>query len=97
MHEGTLIKDLVHRVVKIAETEHATRVTTVSIRVGDFSHASADHLREHFVHETQGTVADGARLNILPVGGLDDPKSLEIVLNEVEVEVDDGTRDGVPT
>lgn len=96
MHEGTLIRDLVHRVVKIAEAENATRVTAVSIRVGDFSHASPEHLREHFVHEAHGTLAAGARLDIVSVGGLEDETSLEIILDEVEVDVDDETSDSVP-
>ncbi len=86
MHEGTLITDLVHKVEAIALQENAKRVKSVSIRVGDFSHASPEHLREHFEHDTKGTVAEGARLEVQTISDIRDPKALEIVLESLEIE-----------
>ena len=87
MHEGTLIRELVGKVNEIATAEGAARVVSVSVSVGDFSHCSADHLREHFVQESAGTLADGADLKIHAVGSLDDPMSLEIVLDSIELDI----------
>ena len=86
MHEGTLINELVHKVQTIAETEHATRVISVAVKVGDFSHVSADHLREHFQHAAIGTLAEGARFDIEAVSDTEDPNALEIVLDSIQIE-----------
>jgi hydrogenase nickel incorporation protein HypA/HybF len=87
MHEGTLIKELVRKVNEVAAAEGATHVHAVGVKVGDFSHVSADHLREHFVHEAAGTAAEGARVDVEPISGLDNPMSLEIVLDTVEIDL----------
>ena len=86
MHEGTLINDLVRKVTAVAAAEHATRVTAVAVKVGDFSHISPDHLREHFVLAARGTIAEGARLDFAPVSDADDPTALEIVLVSIEID-----------
>jgi hydrogenase nickel incorporation protein HypA/HybF len=86
MHEGTLINELVHKVAAIAEAEHAQKVTVVAVRVGDFSHVSPDHLREHFEHAARGTIVQGARLDIDVVHDTNDPLALEVMLNSVEIE-----------
>jgi hydrogenase nickel incorporation protein HypA/HybF len=89
MHEGTLVRELVAKVNAIAEAEGATSVSAVAVKVGDFSHVSADHLREHFAHEAAGTISEGARLDVEPVGGMDNPLALEIVLESIEIQQDD--------
>jgi hydrogenase nickel incorporation protein HypA/HybF len=86
MHEGTLINELVHKVVAVAEAEHASKVTGVAIRVGEFSHVSPNHLREHFEHAARGTIVQGARLAIDTIADTTDPLALEIVLESVEIE-----------
>ena len=86
MHEGTLIRELVNKVNEQAAANGAKRVVAVQVKVGDFSHVSANHLREHFEHEAAGTLCEGARLDTVTVGGLDNPLSLEIVLDSIEIE-----------
>ncbi|HLJ68125.1 MAG TPA: hydrogenase maturation nickel metallochaperone HypA [Chloroflexota bacterium] len=86
MHEGTLVNDLVRKVTAVAQQQNATRVTAVSVKVGDFSHVSAEHLREHFEHASRGTIAQGARFDVEAVSDTEDPNALEIVLDSVEVE-----------
>jgi hydrogenase nickel incorporation protein HypA/HybF len=86
MHEGTLINELVHKVETIAVAEHAARVTSVSVKVGDFSHVSADHLREHFELAAKGTVAEGAQFDVVAVSDREDPNALEVVLDSIEIE-----------
>ena len=86
MHEGTLINDLVRKVTTVAQQQQAVRVSAVSIKVGDYSHVSAAHLREHFEHASRGTIAEGARLDVQRVSDTDDPNALEVVLDSIEVE-----------
>jgi len=85
MHEGTLIRELVGKVNEVATQEGATRVLRVNVKVGDLSHASPDHLRQHFDFETSGTISEGAILQVEPVSGADDPLSLEIMIDSIEL------------
>jgi hydrogenase nickel incorporation protein HypA/HybF len=89
MHEGTLIKDLVKKINELALAEGATRVDGVRVKVGEFSHVSADHLREHFVHESRGTLCEGARVDVDMISGLDNPDSLEIILETIDLDIPD--------
>jgi hydrogenase nickel incorporation protein HypA/HybF len=86
MHEGTLINDLIWKVTSTAQAQHAAKVTDVSIKVGDFSHVSADHLCEHFMLAARGTIAEGARLHVERVSDTNDPNALEILLDSIEIE-----------
>jgi len=90
MHEGTLVRELVRKVNALAAAERAVSVPVVRVKVGDFSHVSAGHLREHYAHEAAGTISAGALLEVESVGGFDDPMALEIVLDSIEVELGDG-------
>jgi hydrogenase nickel incorporation protein HypA/HybF len=86
MHEGMLINDLVRKITSIAREQQATRVIAATVRVGDYSHVSSDHLREHFELAARGTLAQDARLDVIAVGGTDDPTALELVLDSIEIE-----------
>jgi hydrogenase nickel incorporation protein HypA/HybF len=81
------MQDLVARLEATAQTEHATRVTKVVVRLGALSHFTADHFRGHFEGATLGTVAEGAAV----VSELDDdigsPRARDVVLESVEVEL----------
>jgi hydrogenase nickel incorporation protein HypA/HybF len=49
-------------------------------------------LREHFARAAQGTVAEGARLNLEVLTNVTDPHAQEILLESVEV-MDVGDRE----
>ncbi|OVE80314.1 hydrogenase nickel incorporation protein HypA [bacterium J17] len=87
MHEGGLIRDLVHKIKSVAKDSGAERVTAVKVKLGALAHCSPEHFTEHFVEESKGTVAEGARLNIevLPED-INDPNAQEIVLESIDVE-----------
>jgi hydrogenase nickel incorporation protein HypA/HybF len=87
MHEATLMDDLMHRIAKIAEAEQARRVTGVSVRLGALSHFSAEHFAEHFERASNGTIAEGARLEVSVSDDMQDADAQEVVLESVEVEV----------
>ena len=85
MHEFFLVKDLICRISSIALAQRASKVIGVTVKLGALSHISPDHFREHFVHATRGTVAEGARLNIEVMTNATDPRSQEVLLESIEV------------
>ena len=48
MHDQALMRDLVSRIVSLAETEGASGVTRISVRLGALSHFTPEHFREHY-------------------------------------------------
>lgn len=85
MHESSLIKDLIRKISSIALEQHASKVIGVTIKLGVLSHISPEHFREHFVHTTRGTIAEGAQLNIKVIKNVNDPLSQEVHLESIEV------------
>jgi hydrogenase nickel incorporation protein HypA/HybF len=85
MHELSLLADLLRKIESVARCEQASAVTHVTVRVGALCHLSPSHLREHFTRATQGTVAEGAHLNIELLTDVTDPHAQEIRLESVEV------------
>lgn len=85
MHEASLMKDLMRKIETVAHEQKASRVMGISVRLGALSHMSASHFREHFVVASQGTIAEGADLNIKVLTDLNDVHAQEIVLESVEI------------
>lgn len=86
MHEASLMADLLHKITTLAEAQQASKVTGVHITLGALSHLSPEHLRAHFVHAAQGTVAEGARLDIEAHNDITESLALDIRLDSIEVE-----------
>jgi len=85
MHEFSLIKDLIHKITTIAHEQHASKVLSVTVKLGALSHISQDHFRDHFIHASHGTVAEGAQININIMTDTTDPLSQEVLLESIEV------------
>src|SRR3990172_4588295 len=85
MHEFSLIKDLIHKITTIAREQHASKVISVTVKLGALSHISPDHFREHFIHASHGTISEGARLNIEFMNDITDPQSQEVLIKNIEV------------
>ena len=86
MHEMSLIHDLMRKIETIARDQNAGRIAGVKIRLGALAHISAEHFREHFEEEAKGTMADGAKLDVVTLTDEDDPQAQDIILESVEVE-----------
>jgi hydrogenase nickel incorporation protein HypA/HybF len=86
MHEFSLIASLLNKIEAIAREQQATKVTGVRVRLGALAHISADHLREHFEQGARGTIAEGARLDIIEKRDLTEPHAQEILLESVVVK-----------
>jgi hydrogenase nickel incorporation protein HypA/HybF len=86
MHEASLMTDLIRQITTLANAQQVSKVTGVHITLGALSHISPAHLREHFVHAVQGTIAEGARLDIDARTDITEPIALDIRLDSIEVE-----------
>jgi hydrogenase nickel incorporation protein HypA/HybF len=86
MHEASLMRGLMGRIEALARAEGAERVTGVSVWLGALSHMSAEHFRGHFAQSSQGTLAEGATLEIEESADPADPNALEVLLRTIEVE-----------
>jgi hydrogenase nickel incorporation protein HypA/HybF len=86
MHEQALMRDVIGRIVEVAESERASGVTKVSIRLGALSHFTPDHFREHYISAARGTLAEGATV----VATLDDDitaaEAQGVVVETIELE-----------
>ena len=86
MHEQALMRDLMTRILGIAESEGASAVTKVSVRLGALSHFTPEHFREHFRDSSQGTIAEGALVEAVVEESTTDPNAQGVVLQSVELE-----------
>lgn len=84
-HELSLMADLLSKVESVARDEDAAAVTRISVRLGALSHMSPAHFREHWQHAAQGTLAEGAAIEIETSDDLADPHAEDILLRSVEV------------
>jgi hydrogenase nickel incorporation protein HypA/HybF len=85
MHEFSLIKDLIHKITTLAHEQHASKVLSVTVKLGALSHISPDHFREHFIHASHGTIAEGAQINIEILSDTNEQLSQEVVINNIEI------------
>ena len=85
MHEASLMNDLMRKVLEVCREQKGVRVVGVSVKLGALSHMSAGHFREHFAVASQGTVAEGAMLNIQEGTDGSDPMAQQILLESVEI------------
>jgi hydrogenase nickel incorporation protein HypA/HybF len=86
MHEFSLINDLMRKITALAAEQGAQRVVSVKVKLGALCHISPGHFREHFEEAAAGTVADGAKLDVVLNPDPNDPHAQDILLDSVEVE-----------
>ena len=86
MHESGLIADLIEKIRALAAENSAVKVTAVQVSIGALAGIGAEHFREHFVIETQGTLAEGADLRIKTSDDPLAPDSHSVLLQSVELE-----------
>jgi hydrogenase nickel incorporation protein HypA/HybF len=86
MHDQALMRDLVSRIVSLAETEGASGVTRISVRLGALSHFTPEHFREHYRDAARGTIAEGAEVEAVLDEDTTGRNAQGVVLESVEVE-----------
>jgi hydrogenase nickel incorporation protein HypA/HybF len=86
MHERALMRNLIERIVGVAEEEGAARVSRISVRLGALSHFTPEHFLEHFEDAARGTCAEGAAVDAALDADVRDARARDVVLESVEVE-----------
>lgn len=85
MHEHSLMKDFMNKILQVAEKEKATKISKVYVWLGALSHMSPDHFKEHFDISSQGTIAENALLDIEESHDIHDPNAQAILLKSVDI------------
>jgi hydrogenase nickel incorporation protein HypA/HybF len=86
MHETALVRDVVRRINDLARATGARCVAGAKVWLGALSHLSAEHFRDHYAIEAQGTAAAGATLVIGVSDDLDDPHAQHVRLESVDLD-----------
>ena len=86
MHERALMDDVMTKILSVATTENAKRVTHVSVRLGALSHFTPEHFREHFDDAARGTIAAGADVTATVDTEVTAAAARDVVLESVEIE-----------
>lgn len=80
------MRDLMAKILSLAETEGGRPVRRVNVWLGALSHMSADHFREHYGHAAHGTLAETAKLGIEVSDDMRHPNAQAIMLTSIEVD-----------
>lgn len=85
MHEQSLTNNLINKILILAEKEHASLVTKVSVKLGALSHMSAEHFKEHFDISAKGTIAENAIIDAELSDDINDPDAQSVLLKSIDV------------
>ncbi len=85
MHEASLVSGLIRKIESIVQTQSVRKVVGVTLRIGPLCSISPDHLRDHFLLAAQGTIAEGAALEIETTDDPADPNAVSVFLRSIEV------------
>ncbi len=64
MHELSLAQDMLTTLQRVAAEHHATRVSAVRLKLGEFTHVDPETLTFAFEVACRGTILEGCRLDI---------------------------------
>jgi len=84
MHESNLVKGIIEHVLALADEHKARCVLAVRVRVGSLAQVDPEHLREHFQHAAQGTLAADAEFFVEKTNALEG-----VTLETVELGADE--------
>lgn len=85
MHEASLMRDLMRRILDVAAQQGASRVVALHVRLGALSHMDGEHFRYHFEHAAAGTIAAGAEVHAVVDTDIRSPAATDVMLESVEV------------
>jgi Zn finger protein HypA/HybF involved in hydrogenase expression len=64
MHEMHLVKDIFEDLIRIGKEQNTKKITTVYLRMGEFTEINEDVLDFFFREKGKGTLLEGARIRI---------------------------------
>ena len=83
--ESSLVSAIISKILAVAIERHASKVTSLTVKIGALSHISPTQLREHFIHAAHGTIAEEAQLNIEVLTDITDPLAQEVLLESINI------------
>ena len=86
MHEASLMRGLMAKILSLCEAERADRVTKVSVWLGALSHMSAEHFREHYRDAAAGSLAADAELEITVSDDIANANAAYVLLEKVVLD-----------
>jgi hydrogenase nickel incorporation protein HypA/HybF len=86
MSEKTIIENLFWKIEEIVTRNNAFRVDVVKVKIGALSSITPERFRELFMIASEGTVAEGARLDIEFNEDVNDPEAQQVLLRDVAVQ-----------
>jgi hydrogenase nickel incorporation protein HypA/HybF len=89
MHERSLMAGLMRQIEAVTQEQGAARATRIHVRLGALAHFSPEHFREHFHEASNGTAAEGARVEIAVSDDLTSPDAQDVLLESLELEIDE--------
>ncbi|GAA4644091.1 hypothetical protein GCM10023115_20510 [Pontixanthobacter gangjinensis] len=89
MHETGIVRGLVRHLDALAQDAGAIAIDRVHVSLGALSQFSPAHFREHFEEEIEGTIAQGAQLEIEEASDPADPDALHVVIRSVDLDIPD--------
>jgi Zn finger protein HypA/HybF involved in hydrogenase expression len=88
MHERAVFQNLMRKIDSVALAEGASRVTSITVRIGPALQLTPQHFQEHFEWESRGTLSEGAEVRVVGwAESLGDPAA--ILLESVDLEAPD--------
>jgi len=87
MHETGIVRDLVRQLENVARDAGAKAVSGVEVWLGALSQFTPHHFRVHFEDEAKGTIAEGARLDIVTADDPSDANALHVMIRSIDLEV----------
>jgi len=85
MHEASLMRNLMRKIEHVAAEQNASRVISLTVRLGALSHMDLAHFKEHFDHAAAGTLAEGAIIHATVETDIQSPMAADVWLESVEV------------
>lgn len=80
MHESRVVADVLSAIERAAAANNVKQVQAARIRIGALSHVTPDGFTGHFTLVSEGTVAEGARLDITKSDARGAPDALDVRL-----------------
>lgn len=81
MHEYHIVEKIVNQAAEKAKSEGASRVTKITLALGELSGFAESSVRLYFETISEGTAAEGAELIINPIRS-----SKELYIENIEIE-----------
>ncbi len=86
MSNEKTIKGLVGQLESIAIKENANKITSISVKLGALSRCTPEFFEQKFVQDSEGTIAEGARLIINEMSDTKAPDAQEIIFESIDIE-----------